>query len=76
MDKKQIEKQAKEILNKFAKELSNVGEKDEQFYVDREEFERSEKEGKMCKGFKEKLLENAPKKNSDFIIAEKGDWKK
>ena len=76
IDKKKIEKEAKEILDKFAKALSKVGEKDRQFFVDREEFEREEGEGKECFDFKEKLLDNAPKKNSDFIIAEKGEWKK
>jgi len=76
IDKKKIEKQAKEILDKFAKALNKVKADDQQFYVDREEFERKEGEGKECTGFKEKLLDNAPRKNSDFVIAEKGEWKK
>lgn len=86
MDKSSIKKQAKEILDKFAKALEKVktdktglsskddeGHKD--FYVDRKEFEREEGKGKKCQGFKEELLKNAPKKDKDFIIAEKGSWK-
>ena len=75
INKGKVEKQAKEILDKFAKALAKVGEKDEQFFVDREEFEREEKSGECDSDFKEKMLENAPRKNSDFIIAEKGEWK-
>ena len=73
MDKSEIQKQAKEILDKFAKALEKVKTK-ENFYVEREEFEREEK-GKKCENFKNSLLENSPKKNEDFVIAEKGSWK-
>jgi predicted Asp-tRNA(Asn)/Glu-tRNA(Gln) amidotransferase subunit C len=78
IDKKKVEKEAKEILDKFAKALGRVGEKDKQFFVDREEFEREESggEGVCDESFKERLLDNAPRKNSDFVIAEKGEWKK
>ncbi len=80
MDKSKIQKEAKEILDKFASALSKVKTGDD-FYVDREEFERVE--GKVEKrdkcedwgDFKESLLENAPKKDKDFVIAEKGGWK-
>ena len=46
------------------------------FYVNRDEFEREERKGQKCEDFKEELLKNAPKKDKDFIIAEKGSWKK
>jgi len=74
MNKAEIEKQAKEILDKFSKALSRIDEKEEISYVDREDFERKQGEGTKC-DFKKELLENAPKKDNDFIIAEKGDWK-
>jgi Asp-tRNA(Asn)/Glu-tRNA(Gln) amidotransferase C subunit len=83
MDKREIQKQAKEILDKFAKALEGIEEK-EDFYVDRGEFEREEKDGGaagsdksegQCK-FKDELLENAPRKDDDFVLVEKGDWKK
>ena len=75
MDKAKVEKGAKSILDKFAKALDKVKTKDESFYVEREEFEREET-GNSCEGFKPKLLGNAPNKDADFIIAEKGSWKK
>lgn len=77
MDKNQIRRQAKQILDKFANALAKVKtEGKEDFYVDREEFERKEGEGKECeKGFKKRFLENAPQHDDDFIIAERGGWK-
>jgi predicted Asp-tRNA(Asn)/Glu-tRNA(Gln) amidotransferase subunit C len=78
IDTKQIEKEAKQILDKFAKALEKVEEEhDLNFYVDREEFERAEGEEKEVDGnFRQKILENAPDHDNDFIIAEKGSWKK
>ncbi len=73
MDKTEIKKQAKEILDKFAKALEKVKTEDN-FYVERDETEREEIDIK-CEDFKEQLLDNAPRKNKDFIIAEKGSWK-
>ena len=44
--------------------------------MDREEFEREEGNGKDSeKGFKEAMLENAPRHDDDFVITEKGSWK-
>ncbi len=74
MEKTEIQKQAKEILDRFAKALEKV-KTEESFYVDRKEFERAEIKSK-CEDFKQELLKNAPQKDSDFIIAEKGIWKK
>ena len=73
MDKPEIQKQAKEILDKFAKALEKV-KTEENFYVYREDFERVEIKSK-CEDFKSELLKNAPQKDSDFVIAEKGKWK-
>lgn len=76
MNKSKIEKEAKEILDSFAKALEKVKTKDEDFYVERDLSEREEGFGDSCEGFKSKLLGNAPDKNDDFIVAEKGAWKK
>ena len=73
MDNEKVEKEAKEILDKFANALKKV-KSEEDFYVDRQEFERLEGNEK-CEDFKQDLLKNAPKKDRDFIIAEKGNWK-
>mgnify|MGYP001587398607 FL=1 len=75
MDKDKIKKEAKLILDKFAKALEKVEKKyDLDFNVNREEFERKENTGEKCEDFKNQLLENTPKKDNDFIIAEKGGW--
>jgi len=86
MDENKIKKEAKQILDKFAKALELVSSESDdsetsKFAVDREEFERvegkagTEVSSECENSFKDKLLENAPKKDDDFIIAEKGDWK-
>ncbi len=78
VDKVKVEKGAKEILDKFAKALDKIGRGSEKegTYVDREEFERVEKEGQDCDvDFKKRMLENAPNSDDDFIIAETGAWK-
>jgi predicted Asp-tRNA(Asn)/Glu-tRNA(Gln) amidotransferase subunit C len=79
VDKAKVEKQAKEILEKFAKALEEV-EKDTKedvaSYVDRDDFERIEKDGEDCdKDFKKLILNNAPSHDDDFIIGETGGWK-
>jgi len=75
MDKRQIEKEAKEILDKFALALGKVKIDESDFHFSREEFERKEGDGELCEGFKSKLLENAPRHDDDFVIVEKGGWK-
>lgn len=78
INEEKIKEQAKEILDKFAKALEKVDEKQIDISIEREIFERIEnpsKENKLDQDFKEKILNNAPQKDSDFIIAEKGNWK-
>ena len=77
MDKEKIEKQAKKILDKFADALSKVENCSmDESYVDRDDFERVEGGGEECEeGFKQKILENAPEHDDDFIFVEKGSWK-
>lgn len=79
MDRKKVEEEARKILEKFAKALEKVekekvDENNIEFCNVREKFEREEKESEKC-DFKISLLENAPKKNKDFVLAEKGAWK-
>ena len=83
----EIKKQAKQILDKFADALKSVDKIDIDSYVDRDEFERvesissskadesSKNTDKSVKSFKQKILENAPKHDDDFILVEKGSWK-
>ena len=78
VDFARVEKQAKEILDKFASAIEKVEKEkgDVESYVDREAFDRVEENGQDCdKDFKKRILDNAPSHDDDFIMAEKGDWK-
>ena len=77
VDRLKVEKEAKEILDKFASSLSKIEkEHDVDSYVDREEFERVEGDGENCDNdFKKRMLENAPNHDDDFVIGETGGWK-
>lgn len=75
-EKEQIKKQAKSIMDSFSKKLSKVDKKlslDEG--IERPEGERTEGDGSAGdEKFREAIFENAPNKNSDFIIAERKKW--
>ena len=74
--KEQIKRQAKEILDKFSKALSCIPNVKESNVV-RDEDRREERrgEGKECDSdFRQLMFKNAPRKNKDFIIAEKKKW--
>ena len=76
-EKKEIQKQAKDILDNFSKKLSGVDKKIEESLIEREDFERdgNSEAGNCEKSFSRKIMfENAPEKNNDFIIAEKKKW--
>lgn len=73
-EKEEIKKQAKGIMDSFSKRLSKLKVKVDEPVIERPECERDEKSGK-CEEIDRKLMfENAPKKNKDFIIAEKKKW--
>ncbi len=72
---KEIAKEAKQILDKFAKELSKVKEIPESF-VERDESFRVEGEGSEPDSyFRQVFFQNAPATKDDCIQAEKGKWK-
>jgi len=71
----EIKKEAKQILDKFAKALSKVKETPD-FYVEREEDRRKEGDGsKGEKEFIDGVFENAPATKGKCFLAEKGGWK-
>jgi len=74
-DKKvrEIEKQAKEILDKFSKALDKVDTKEESNVL-RDVDRREEGKDERCEIDRKIMFENAPNKNKDFIIAEKKKW--
>jgi len=71
-----IKKEAKLILDKFSKSLEKV-EKEikEAKGVQRDIQLREESKVKQDKEFKKAFFKNAPNKEDDFIMAEKGAWK-
>jgi len=73
-EKEEIRKQAKKIMDDFSKKLDKVGKIQESF-IERENCEREEKNEKPLEIDREIMFENAPNKNKDFIVGEKGGWK-
>jgi hypothetical protein len=72
-EREKLKEETKKLLDEFSKTLASV--KSSESNVERESFEREEKEGKdLDKTFREIMFENAPQKSEDFIIAEKKTW--
>jgi len=54
---------------------SQIKEEVSESFIERDEFERKENEKeKPCEIDREIMFENAPDKNKDFIVGEKGKW--
>jgi hypothetical protein len=79
-EKKEIEKQAKKIMDDFSKKLSAIDLKSEELLIEREESVRDELDGKCNEIDRNIFFENASStlkgtsKNKDFIVAEKKKW--
>jgi hypothetical protein len=73
-DKEDVKKQVDSILDSFSKKLSSLKEKVDESFIERDEFERTESDKKSCEISREIMFENAPDKNKDFILGEKGKW--
>ena len=72
--KAEIEKEAREILEKFGKSLDKVKFKQKDL---KETIGGFREEGSGEKGnpeFRKRMFENAQEKDEDFIIAEKKKW--
>ena len=75
-ERESIKKEAKRIMDSFSKKLEKVSDKiKKEPLIEREVCERKEGEGKCCNIDREIMFKNAPEKNKDFIIAERGGWK-
>lgn len=73
-EKKDIQKQAKKIMNDFSKQLNRVNKKVEKALIERDKGEREES-NKGCNDFsREIMFDNAPEKSKDFIVAEEKKW--
>lgn len=73
-EKEEIRKQAKAIMDDFSKKLSRFSKKISEPLIERQEGEREEGKGKRNEIDREIMFENAPEKNKDFIMGEKGEW--
>lgn len=74
-ERESIKEEAKEITESFTKNLESVKDLPSEISEQKESFYREEKPRKENKtNFKEKILENAPRKNKDFILSEKKKW--
>jgi len=73
-ERQEIKRQAKEIIDNFSRKLEKIelGEGK----VEREEQTRKETKSEVDKDFKKRFFDNAPRKDGDWIKAEKGAWKK
>ena len=74
LDEVKIKKQAKAIMDEFVKALDKVGEISGQAGLEREETTREGVARKPDKGFKERMLKNAPRKEDGQVLAEKKSW--
>jgi hypothetical protein len=73
-EKKKIETKAKSVMFDFGKAIEKLPKMSETS-VDREEFERDEKNSVECDdNFRNLMFENAPKVEDECIVAEKGKW--
>ena len=74
-EKEEIKQSAKKIMDNFADALAEIEKKAPETSVERDEFERQEKEPWQSDSyFREIMFKNAPKTKGDCIEAEKGEW--
>ncbi len=72
--KKEIQRDAKKILDSFSKSLRGIEDKKLLSGVERDKQVRSEKGVKCDKEFRKLFFNNVPKKDGDFVLAEKKKW--
>ena len=74
MEKQEIQRQAKKIMDDFVRALDKSKVKEETVFVERKQDRREARDEKADNDFREIMLKNAPETKDDFIIAEKGEW--
>jgi len=72
-EKEEIKKQVDSILKSFSEKLSKINADEGESFVERMDYERDEN-GKPEVISRKMMFENAPEKNDDAIIGEKGKW--
>jgi hypothetical protein len=71
--KEELKKEARKLMDDFAKALETVKLKQRKGKSELGGF-REKAEMKSDSKFRERMFENAPTKNNDFIVAEKKKW--
>jgi len=75
LDKEEIKKQAKKIIDSFVSELEKIEVEEEN--VERDEDRRQEKEpSESDSEFRKIMFENSSDVKNNCIVAEKGKWTK
>jgi len=74
INKKRIEKEIRELLNKFSKKLEKVNGLEEESIILRKNCLRVEGKGECDKNLNAKILKNAKSKNKEFIVAKEKSW--
>ena len=75
-EREDIKKEAKRIMDSFSKKLEKIKDKTSEPIIERPECERGEtpREERTDSEFRKIMFENAPNKDDDFIIGERGGW--
>lgn len=74
-EKEEIRKNSKNLMNEFASKLSKIKSKESHF-ENNSGFRQEGEPWETPQDFRDLTLLNAPFVEDDFIIAEKGAWKK
>ncbi len=71
----EIKKESEKIINSFGKKLSEIKKLPGESFIERKNLFREEGPGSLGnEELKKRILNNAPEKNKEFIIAEKKGW--
>ena len=70
----EIRKEAKKIMDEFMDALDKVKSADGEIGFEAGDGTRKPKSKKKDSGFRERMLDNAPKSKDGFLVAEKKKW--
>ncbi len=73
MNQEKITQEAKELMDEFSEALDKIS-LEEDIGIERDDQVRDPKLEKLDEQFRGIMFDNAPNKDSDFIIAEKKKW--
>ncbi len=74
INKEEIRKQAKQIMDNFIKALDKAEDIKESFGSERKDSTRAKIKKHKDPYFRERVFRNAPKKRDDFLVMEKKNW--